>query len=73
METRCPICGSENLDFDNYEEDDDLLDICVYKQWDVICCNCGFKGSVMDRYSMTGRMWFDKDTHFIKEENPSED
>ena len=69
METRCPICGSVNLGFDNYEEDDDLLDMCVYKQWDVVCHNCGFEGSVMDKYWLTERMWFDKDTNFIKGED----
>lgn len=70
METHCPICGSDNLGFDNYEEDTNLLDICVYKQWDVVCHNCGFEGSVMDRYSLTERLWFDKDTTFIKGEDP---
>ena len=51
----CPICGNENFDVDDYEEEPFLLDRdIVYKKWKCICQN-GHKFSMSETYLLTER------------------
>ena len=52
---RCPICGDENYEVENYEEDSPFLDCShICKEWKCICQN-GHRFSMSETYLLIER------------------
>lgn len=53
-EERCPICGDENYEIEDYREEPPFLDNHCYKEWKCICQN-GHRFSMSETYLLIER------------------